>query len=65
VWREDDRSGAGWMSDINGDIEFDHVNFVYPSRKEVSVLRDLSLIARAGQTTALVGSSGCGKYFCV
>jgi ABC-type glutathione transport system ATPase component len=26
-------------------------------------LRQISLIARAGQTTALVGSSGCGKYF--
>jgi ATP-binding cassette subfamily B (MDR/TAP) protein 1 len=47
--------------DINGDIEFDNVDFVYPSRKDVPVLRNLNLIARAGQTTALVGSSGCGK----
>ena len=50
------------MSDINGDIEFDEVSFVYPSRHQASVLNRLSLIARAGQTTALVGSSGCGKY---
>ena len=50
----------GWMSDVNGDIEFDNVNFVYPSRNDVPVLNRLSLVARAGQTTALVGSSGCG-----
>ncbi len=52
------------MFDLNDDIEFDNVNFIYPSRKDVSVLRNLSIIARAGQTTALVGSSGCGKSFC-
>ena len=51
------------ISHINGDIEFDNVNFIYPSRKDVSVLNNLNLIARAGQTTALVGSSGCGKFF--
>ncbi|CAF1398804.1 unnamed protein product [Rotaria sordida] len=57
VWKEDRES----IDDINGDIEFDNVNFIYPSRKETSALHNLSLIARAGQTTALVGSSGCGK----
>ncbi|CAF4504776.1 unnamed protein product [Rotaria sp. Silwood2] len=59
VWNEDKES----IYNINGDIEFDNVNFVYPSRKDVPVLHNLSLIARAGQTTALVGSSGCGKSF--
>ncbi len=47
--------------DINGDIEFDNVSFIYPSRQDVSVLHNIKLIARVGQTTALVGSSGCGK----
>ncbi len=47
--------------DINGDIQFDNVNFVYPSRKDVSVLHNLNLIVRQGETTALVGSSGSGK----
>jgi ATP-binding cassette subfamily B protein len=37
------------------------VSFSYPSRKEVEVLRDLSLAARAGQRVALVGPSGAGK----
>lgn len=55
-------STARRMADTNGDIVFDQVSFVYPSRQQVSVLNRLSLIARAGQTTALIGSSGCGKY---
>ncbi|CAF1395907.1 unnamed protein product [Rotaria sp. Silwood1] len=61
IWKEDTES----IHNITGDIEFDNVNFIYPSRKEVSVLHNLSLIARAGQTTALVGSSGCGKSTCI
>ncbi|CAF3936871.1 unnamed protein product, partial [Rotaria sp. Silwood1] len=48
--------------DVNGDIEFDNVNFAYPARSDVFVLRNLTLMARAGETTALVGSSGSGEY---
>ncbi|CAF4645410.1 unnamed protein product [Rotaria sp. Silwood1] len=36
---------------------------MYPSRKDTPVLRNLSLIARAGQTTALVGKSTCISLF--
>ncbi|CAF4022681.1 unnamed protein product, partial [Rotaria sordida] len=61
VWEEN----KGSIYNINGDIEFDNVNFIYPSRKDAPVLHNLSLIARAGQTTALVGSSGCGKSTCI
>ena len=60
IWTKDETSNAGSVFDINCDIEFDATSFTYPSRKEVSVLSNLSLVARAGQTTALVGSSGSG-----
>ncbi|CAF4263348.1 unnamed protein product [Adineta steineri] len=53
------------ISDINGDIEFDNVSFSYPSRENAIALNNLKMIARANQTTALVGSSGCGKSTCV
>ncbi|CAF1012520.1 unnamed protein product [Adineta steineri] len=53
------------ISTINGDIEFDNVSFIYPSRENVTALNNLKLIARANQTTALVGSSGCGKSTCI
>jgi ABC-type multidrug transport system fused ATPase/permease subunit len=46
---------------IDGDIAFENVTFSYPSRNEVTVLRNLSLAARAGQRIALVGPSGAGK----
>jgi ATP-binding cassette subfamily B protein len=46
---------------IAGDIAFEDVNFSYPSRKEVAVLRNLSLAVKAGQRIALVGPSGAGK----
>ncbi|CAF4740455.1 unnamed protein product, partial [Rotaria sp. Silwood1] len=61
VWKDDTESS----SNINGDVEFDNVDFIYPSRKEAPVLHNLSLVARVGRTTALVGSSGCGKSTCM
>jgi ABC-type multidrug transport system fused ATPase/permease subunit len=46
---------------LKGEVEFRHVAFAYPTRKEVPVLRDISLHARPGQQIALVGPSGAGK----
>lgn len=46
---------------LRGEVEFDEVNFSYPSRLDTPVLRDLSLSARAGERIALVGPSGAGK----
>jgi subfamily B ATP-binding cassette protein MsbA len=58
--REDaDDASRAVVEDIVGDIEFDHVWFEY--NPGAPVLRDVSFHARAGTTTALVGSSGSGK----
>lgn len=46
---------------IKGSISFHKVDFSYPSRKEVTILKGLSFKASAGQKIALVGSSGAGK----
>jgi ATP-binding cassette subfamily B protein len=46
---------------LRGEVVFDAVTFSYPSRKEVAVLRGLSLAARPGERVALVGPSGAGK----
>ena len=46
---------------VAGDVAFEDVSFAYASRKEVTVLRHLSLTAKAGQRIALVGPSGAGK----
>ena len=44
-----------------GAVRFEAVSFRYPGRKEVPVLRELSLEAGAGERIALVGPSGAGK----
>jgi ATP-binding cassette subfamily B protein len=43
-----------------GEVEFRDVAFQYPGAAE-PVLRGISLQARAGQTTAVIGSTGSGK----
>ncbi|PPD80950.1 hypothetical protein GOBAR_DD22125 [Gossypium barbadense] len=49
------------LDTIRGDIEFDNVNFVYPSRSDSLVLKHFNLKVEAGKTVALVGASGSGK----
>ncbi len=46
--------------DVKGTIEFKKVSFKYPGAEEY-VLKDISFIANAGETTAFIGSTGSGK----
>ena len=46
---------------VNGEIRFTNVDFTYPSREDVKVLKGFSETFEAGKTTALVGPSGSGK----
>jgi ATP-binding cassette subfamily B protein len=46
---------------FRGDVSFDHVDFAYPSRSTVQVLKELSFSVSAGKVVALVGPSGAGK----
>ncbi|KAI8055019.1 multidrug resistance protein 1 [Syncephalis plumigaleata] len=58
----DYRADGGLLPDnISGNIEIRDVNFSYPSRPDVQILRDYNLDIKSGQTVALVGSSGSGK----
>ena len=46
--------------DGKGEVTFDHVSFRYPGAEE-DVLQDITFTAKPGQTTAFIGSTGCGK----
>lgn len=46
---------------IKGNVTFKNVAFHYPSRKEITVLKNVSFTAKFGQKIAIVGPSGAGK----
>jgi ATP-binding cassette subfamily B protein len=46
---------------LRGDVAFENVNFAYPARSNVDVLKNLSFSTPAGKIVALVGPSGAGK----
>ncbi len=49
------------LTRVNGDVSFDQVNFAYPSRSDVQVLKSVSFSASHGEQIAIVGPSGAGK----
>ncbi len=56
----EDAPDATELTDVHGDVTFDHVSFHY-SDNERDVLADLNLSVKAGERVALVGPSGGGK----
>ncbi len=54
-----DIDGAATLENCAGDVEAKHVAFGYVPGK--TILRDLNLRARPGQTIAIVGPTGAGK----
>ncbi|MCG7337606.1 ABC transporter ATP-binding protein/permease [Sporosarcina sp. ACRSM] len=51
---------AASSPEIQGDVEFRHVNFSYSKNGE-HVLKDISFQAKAGETIGVIGSTGSGK----
>ena len=49
------------LDHIEGTVELRNIKHIYPSRAEVTVMKDVNLTVPAGKTTALVGASGSGK----
>ena len=53
------KSPDGTLTELQGDVRFDHVDFGYTAEKRV--LHNVSLYAEPGQKIAFVGSTGAGK----
>lgn len=54
------KEDAEELKDVQGVVKFDHVSFMYPDAEE-NVLTDIDFTAKPGETTAIIGSTGCGK----
>jgi ATP-binding cassette subfamily B multidrug efflux pump len=57
---KDTKQPQKFNSAMKGVVEFQNVSFRYPGAED-DVLKNLTFIARPGQTTAFIGSTGSGK----
>jgi len=46
---------------LHGNVSLQNIRFSYPSRKEITVIKDITMEARSGEQIAIVGPSGAGK----
>ncbi|PNP47775.1 hypothetical protein THARTR1_10460 [Trichoderma harzianum] len=53
--------GGKTINHVEGTLELRNVKHRYPSRPDILVMDDVSVLIPAGRTTALVGPSGSGK----
>ncbi len=49
------------LTSLHGDIAINHLTFAYPDQPETTVLDDVSVTVRAGETLAVLGRTGSGK----
>lgn len=55
-----DKENPKKILEHKGVIRFSHVSFRYPGAEE-DALSDIDFVAEPGKTTAIIGSTGCGK----
>ena len=56
---ENEDSKPALLSDVKGDVKFEHVKFGYNPEK--TIIKDFSIDVKAGQKVAIVGPTGAGK----
>ena len=57
---KDDKEAQDYQN-INGEIEFERVEFKYDPNQKVPTIKDLSFKIHNGESVALVGATGAGK----
>lgn len=58
---EDESSKINHLENIQGNVEFSHVKFAYPSAPDKEIIHDFSIKVKSGQKVAIVGPTGAGK----
>lgn len=56
----DKENTAEFPAGGKGEVRFENVSFRYPGAEE-DVLQNINFTAKPGETTAIIGSTGCGK----
>lgn len=49
------------LTDVRGQVDFDHVRFSYPDSPDKIIIKDFSAHVKPGQKVAIVGPTGAGK----
>lgn len=57
---QDPKEPKSFPVPFRGEIEFRGVSFKYPDAED-EIITDINFTARPGETTAFIGSTGCGK----
>lgn len=55
------QGGKQLKKDCKGEIQIENVKFSYPTKKDVEILKGVSIDIQKNRVIALVGPSGCGK----
>jgi len=45
----------------DGKITLEDIQFTYPTKQDIQVIKGASIVVEKNKTVALVGTSGCGK----
>lgn len=58
---EDESHKTMTLTNVRGEVEFEHVRFSYPDNPDKIIIKDFSAHIEPGQKVAIVGPTGAGK----
>lgn len=53
------------IKDLKGEFQFNNVEFIYPAKPDIQILKGVTFTIESGKKTSFVGESGSGKSTCL